>query len=604
MSDFRTLKSSRATRQSFVKAEKKPENETGIQSEISQKVESEPQLGSSYTPADGLYSSLPSSLQIRVEPETGRGIYTTDNGFKPGAVLVSTKPHIATLSTSQLSSYCSACFGPGTSAPLKRCPNCKIVMYCGSACQSRDWSLHKLECSALQRWMSQPRPQPPPGSSSEPQVVSSGETRAPPSDAIRTLARILWRKQKVGLTSTWAKEIDLLQSHRASLSKPTVSQSPTSNDASSNITKAAELHTHLSHGLIHYMGLTSPQELEPYGINSAGDLVDLLSRFTTNTFTLTSPSLTPLGACISPVAALFNHSCDPNAVIVFPRPLGDKKEHEPLLQIIAIKPIPPNTQASQEGLEKAERIQGSDPQKALHLTRNLVPLLTSAGLVPSAHPLLALTGLHTQFLIDELSPILASLPSLNTSPRDINDKMDVDVEEVVSPNVQREQQARKDETTEKLQAAQEALDSCIRFSSMALTGLSEILSYGHPVRGVAAVELGKLLVVDEPWPTPSAASTSSSPSPSPPPAISPAPSSSFPPSGPPRLKLAHSTLVNALNELKIGFGTDINGESIGELGKEVRKMLVDVEKELSVWEDGVKRALEDARLAQKGAQQK
>ncbi|KAG2002564.1 hypothetical protein CC2G_004744 [Coprinopsis cinerea AmutBmut pab1-1] len=563
-------------------------------------------------------------------------------------------------------------------------------MYCGSACQSRDWSLHKLECSALQRWMSQPRPQPPPGSSSEPQVVSSGETRAPPSDAIRTLARILWRKQKVGLTSTWAKEIDLLQSHRASLSKPTVSQSPTSNDASSNITKAAELHTHLSHGLIHYMGLTSPQELEPYGINSAGDLVDLLSRFTTNTFTLTSPSLTPLGACISPVAALFNHSCDPNAVIVFPRPLGDKKEHEPLLQIIAIKPIPPNTQVltsyidatlpralrqkalketyhftcrcslcspadtaspdlrealycpkkcggvcpfptedspksrcakcntpisdppsvldairiGQEGLEKAERIQGSDPQKALHLTRNLVPLLTSAGLVPSAHPLLALTGLHTQFLIDELSPILASLPSLNTSPRDINDKMDVDVEEVVSPNVQREQQARKDETTEKLQAAQEALDSCIRFSSMALTGLSEILSYGHPVRGVAAVELGKLLVVDEPWPTPSAASTSSSPSPSPPPAISPAPSSSFPPSGPPRLKLAHSTLVNALNELKIGFGTDINGESIGELGKEVRKMLVDVEKELSVWEDGVKRALEDARLAQKGAQQK
>lgn len=44
------------------------------------------------------------------------------------------------------------------------------------------------------------------------------------------------------------------------------------------MTHEAETTTHLAHGLIQYMGLKSPQDLEPFGIRSAGDLVDLVSR--------------------------------------------------------------------------------------------------------------------------------------------------------------------------------------------------------------------------------------------------------------------------------------------------------------------------------------
>jgi len=44
-----------------------------------------------------------------------------------------------------------------------------------------------------------------------------------------------------------------------------------------------------------------------------------------------------MGCAISPVAALVNHSCEPNIVIVFPRP-GPKKD-EPNLQAIAIREI-------------------------------------------------------------------------------------------------------------------------------------------------------------------------------------------------------------------------------------------------------------------------
>lgn len=38
-----------------------------------------------------------------------------------------------------------------------------------------------------------------------------------------------------------------------------------------------------------------------------------------NSFTLTTSDLAPVGVATSPICALFNHGCDPNAVIVFPR---------------------------------------------------------------------------------------------------------------------------------------------------------------------------------------------------------------------------------------------------------------------------------------------
>ena len=39
-----------------------------------------------------------------------------------------------------------------------------------------------------------------------------------------------------------------------------------------------ESHTHLAHSLVRYLSAASPQDLTPYGLTSAGDLVDLISR--------------------------------------------------------------------------------------------------------------------------------------------------------------------------------------------------------------------------------------------------------------------------------------------------------------------------------------
>src|SRR5215471_2677643 len=126
----------------------------------------------------------------------------------------------------------------------------------------------------------------------------------------------------------------------------------------------------------------------------------------------------------------------------------------------------------------------------------MIPLLTSAGLLSSSHPLLALTRLHQSILT-------SNLPS--------------------DPGI-----------------TQQKLDEAIRIAARSSTVLDNILTRGHPVRGIAKVELGKLLAVDEP-------------SPSIPPSTS---NDDFPPSGPPRLQLAYQTLVQAREELLIGFGAE------------------------------------------------
>jgi SET and MYND domain-containing protein len=55
-------------------------------------------------------------------------------------------------------------------------------------------------------------------------------------------------------------------------------------------------------------------------------------QFQVNSFTLSLPDVSPIGVAISPTVALANHSCEPNAVVVFPD--GGIK-----MEIIAIRDI-------------------------------------------------------------------------------------------------------------------------------------------------------------------------------------------------------------------------------------------------------------------------
>ena len=171
-----------------------------------------------------------------------------------------------------------------------------------------------------------------------------------------------------------------------------------------------------------------------------------------------------------------------------------------------------------------------DPAKVIQLTSNLIPILTSTGITPSCHPLLALMRLHQSLLISSFQSDIT----------------------------------------------QDNLDETIRTMAKSESGLSRILREGHPIRGVALAELGKILAVDEPAPRNDTHAVAS-----------PAP---FPPSGPPRLKLAYQTLVRARSELLIGFGKASDG---GQVGQEIRQMIVSLEKEIGIWSQGVRNVIQD-----------
>jgi hypothetical protein len=162
------------------------------------------------------------------------------------------------------------------------------------------------------------------------------------------------------------------------------------------------------------------------------------------------------------------------------------------------------------------------------LTTNILSTLSTSGLTNTSHPYLALNRLHCSLLI----------ASLTDNPS--------------------------------------RLDEAISVSAACASALRALLPEGHPVRGVAVAELGKLLTVDEPEQTqcpPEAGAQESG--------------KRFPPTGVCRLRLAHDTLVRALMELEIGYG----GEE-SELVQGVRKTSREVDKEISVWNRAVQNAMQ------------
>ncbi|KAL4073526.1 hypothetical protein J3A83DRAFT_4229177 [Scleroderma citrinum] len=525
---------------------------------------------------NGMYKNLPSLVEIRECGRSGRGLWSkASTVIQPGSTILSVRPHVFSLSSPYLDSHCSGCVGsPGSG--LKRCTRCRKVWYCNPTCQNNDWPIHKLECFSLQNWA----------------ASAPSDAVSVPSDAVRCLGRILWQIKRKGVNSIWVKEIQAMQSNRKIIQP-----------------SAVDAHAHLAQAVVRYLGLSSPTELEEYGIMSTADLVDLISRFVINTVALTSPSLTPIGVSVSPLVALINHSCTPNVVVVFPH---DRKDSEKGMKVIALKDIMPGegitmsyidttlprglrqkaltetygfqcqckactefttvdtreavwcpkscggtcslpteerritrcticgaaltdpdavidaTRVGQEALDKAMNLQSRDHHKAKQLTTNIIPVVVSAGMTLSTHPLLALLKLHQMLLLSSFSS----------------------------------------------QLTQDTLDETIRTAGKYSAGLNAILDEGHPVRAVALAELGKLLAVDELSPT----TTPSKNGPS------------FPPSGPARLKVAYETLLRARKELLIGFGRDTEG---GEVGQSVRETIVQLEKELGVWTSGIRNALED-----------
>lgn len=126
-----------------------------------------------------------------------------------GSIVLSTEPHAFTLSNRYLDSHCSSCANAASMSPFMRCSGCSTLRYCNTVscrplarqpvyheqtCQKADWSMHKPECSALQRWA---------------KAAPSAELGIP-NDAVRCLGRILWQMRSKGLDSGWVSHLVIM----------------------------------------------------------------------------------------------------------------------------------------------------------------------------------------------------------------------------------------------------------------------------------------------------------------------------------------------------------------------------------------------------------
>ncbi|CZR65767.1 uncharacterized protein PAC_15667 [Phialocephala subalpina] len=215
-----------------------------------------------------------------------------------GAVILKiSNPLLILLEKAHLASTCSWCFiKPEQPATLKSCARCKVVGYCSTDCQTDDWlAVHSKECKVLKAMP------------------------AIPPTATRGLIQLSLRNR--------SGDSQELVTHGKSLSPSRLE------DLSLQAVVAAKYSRRRKEWL-------------PTGLR-------VLCQMETNAFRVTLPDDAPIGLCFDPIMALANHSCSPNAVVVFDgrtasfRALRELKEGEEIF-ISYIDPISTRDKRRQE----------------------------------------------------------------------------------------------------------------------------------------------------------------------------------------------------------------------------------------------------------------
>ncbi|GAA6059034.1 hypothetical protein JCM10212_001259 [Sporobolomyces blumeae] len=265
------------------------------------------------------HADLPSTVKVERLAGRGRAIVARKE-FAPGDPILGTRPLVSVLDSNNVQHRCSMCYKLPSDAKtgkdeLLRCSLCRIVRYCSPACQKADWRVHKMECKALRQVQGTKIPD-----NADPSVYRRAKDGPRlPDTPIRALGRLLWLNELEG-SDVW-KQIESLESHRTRLDQA-----------------QQEQYFKLSVALSMYVG----QEFLAKACPDAAALIDLCSRFVSNSFSLTSPTdSSNIGVSISPVTALFNHSCRPNAVVVFPFWPKPADPSWKTMTVVALRPIKP-----------------------------------------------------------------------------------------------------------------------------------------------------------------------------------------------------------------------------------------------------------------------
>ncbi|SCZ97527.1 BZ3500_MvSof-1268-A1-R1_Chr4-3g07231 [Microbotryum saponariae] len=252
------------------------------------------------------YTDLPSTLSIQDLPNRGRGVVSTTD-ITVGTTLLNTKPFLSLLDNANLRLRCSTChvneMEMNVKQALLQCSGCRVVRYCSKVCQKSDWKDHKPECDAMKRWKVQGT-----------ERSTASKSSEFPDTRIRALARVLWKFDKEGKVA---------QDEFASLYAGDYLKHEMTEENGSWLMSLNEYVT--------------PAKLREY-IPSVEAWKKICAQYDLNSFALTTPYLDTVGVSISPLVALFNHSCQANAVIVFPS-IPSPSRNPAYMRVVAIRPI-------------------------------------------------------------------------------------------------------------------------------------------------------------------------------------------------------------------------------------------------------------------------
>lgn len=237
-----------------------------------------------------------------------------------GTTLLRLEPEVVVPAGSELNSACHNCHKTIMFVSLKPCSGCNVVHYCSGACKKADEALHQEECKHLAALSVKYY-----GSAS----MAKGQKPVIPGPKVRMAARLLWKRRLLG--DKWWKAMEALWSipanHRERHKEDDMKYSLEQEDVSNDVLLLALLLCGSSKDL--------QAKRTELGLTGEHDLQLLHNRTTDNAIIVPHVDLSPRAEVLSTTAALINHSCEPNVLIVFPHGPGVKK----CLHVVAVKDI-------------------------------------------------------------------------------------------------------------------------------------------------------------------------------------------------------------------------------------------------------------------------
>ncbi|KAI9480362.1 MAG: hypothetical protein EXX96DRAFT_177910 [Benjaminiella poitrasii] len=225
------------------------------------------------------------SLQDSRDSTKGRYV-RAESALPKGTVIITSQPLGTTALPQTLNEYCNYCFRKQTSPPLQRCSQCKKAYFCDMACFKNAWlSYHQYVCNKSRQ----------------------AHRYAEDDMDLEMLERVALNVMR----------------YRKRTQKETI-QDPT--DETVEVTMEAFFslmgHDQLQPRVIRERHQTLASEalkkpfLQQTGL-TVDELVHYLNVFKSNNFSIDDMDLFAVGEGTYPIAALFNHSCRPNAVVMF-----------------------------------------------------------------------------------------------------------------------------------------------------------------------------------------------------------------------------------------------------------------------------------------------